>query len=215
MTTFFVLLSWTALTLSLTTCGAHAVGRDQPQVPQIVADSNAATRAPRNALIEFAPELILKSPSAKPRVLDSKKDYVDNGDTIEAFITPAENVFVYLGYCSGNEFALYPAEGRSLLAEARQKFKIPEPYDIYDDKVLYVIVSRTVVSLASPDLAIAIAQSRRLMGRRALDDDCAGGPADVADSQRSSLTPINVRPPETAISVVRYEFLRRPQPGAR
>jgi len=129
---------------------------------------------------------------------------------IEAFITPEDGVFVYLGYCNEGEFALYPAEGRALRAEARHRFKLSEPYDIDDDRMLYVIVSRTVVSLASPDLAIAIAQSREAMGRRAMDDDCAGGPGAGAGSQSPSVTPTDVRPVETAIKVVRYEFLRRP-----
>jgi hypothetical protein len=156
--------------------------------------------------IEFTPELVLTSPGSKPRVLDPKHDYVTKGDTIEAFITPAEGVFVYLGYCDGDEFALYPAERRALRAEARHRFKIPGPYDIDDDRVLYVIASRTAVSRASPDLAIVIAQSRKAMGRRAMDDECASGPGNGAGSQAPSVRPTNVRPAATAIKVVRYEF---------
>jgi hypothetical protein len=142
--------------------------------------------------------------------LDPKHDYVAKGDTIEVFITPEEDVFVYLGYCNRNEFKLYPEAGRALRAEARHRFKIPEPYDIDDDRVLYVIGSRAEVSLASPDLAIAIAESRQAMRRQAMEGDCAGGPGDGSGSQTPSVTPIAVRPPETAIKVVRYEFLPRP-----
>jgi hypothetical protein len=197
MTRSFVMSAWAAISLSLTTCGAHA-------------GSNDETRVPRSAQIKFTPELVLTSPSSKSRVLDPKHDYVAKGDTIEAFITPEEDAFVYLGYCNGDEFALYPAEGRALRAEARHRFKIPEPYDIDDDRVLYVIVSRTVVSLASPDLAIAIAQSRQARGRRAMDGDCAGEPENDIGSQARSVTPIDVRAAETAIKIVRYELLRRP-----
>jgi hypothetical protein len=198
MTRPFLMLAWAAISLSLTTCGAHAGG-------------NGETRVPRSAnRIEFTHQLVLTSPGSKSQVLDPKHDYVAKGDTIEAFITPEEAVFVYLAYCNGDEFKLYPEAGRALRAEARHRFKIPEPYDIDDDRVLYVIVSRTVVSLASPDLVIAIAQSRQAMGRRAMDGDCAGGLGDGAGSQTPSVTPINVRPAETAIKVVRYELLRRP-----
>jgi hypothetical protein len=196
MTRSFVMLAWAAISLSLATCGAHAGGNNE-------------MRPPRSAQVEFTPELVLTSPDSKSRVLAPKRDYVAKGDTIEAFITPKESAFVYLGYCNGDEFALYPAEPRVLRAEAGHKFKIPEPYDIDDDSVLYVIVSPTAVSRASPELAIAIAQSRQAMGRRPMDSDCASGPGDGAGSQTPSLTPINVRAQETAIKVVRYELLRR------
>lgn len=198
MTRPFVMLAWAVISLSLTTCGAHAGGNDETRVPR------SANR------IEFTHQLVLTSPGSKSRVLDPKHAYVAKGDTIEAFITPEEDVFVYLGYCNGDEFKLYPEAGRALRAEARHRFKIPEPYDIDDDRVLYVIASRAEVSLASPDLVIAIAQSRQAMDRRAMDGDCAGGPGDGAGSQTPSVTPINVRPAETAIKVVRYELLRRP-----
>ena len=199
MTRPFVMLSWAAISLSLTTCGAHAGGNDETRVPR------SANR------IEFTHQLVLTSPGSKSRVLDPKHDYVAKGDTIEAFITPKEDVFVYLGYCNGDEFALYPGAGHDALrAEARHRFKISGPYDIDDDRVLYVIVSRTVVSLASSDLVIAIAQSRQAMGRRAMDGDCTGGPGDGVGSQTPSVTPTDVRPAETAIKVVRYELLRRP-----
>lgn len=197
MTRSFVTLAWAAISLSLTTCGAHAGGNDE-------------TRAPRSAQIKFTPELVLTNLGSKSRVLDPKHDYVSKGDTIEAFITPEEDAFVYLGYCNNNEFKLYPEADRALRAEARHRFKIPEPYDIDDDRVLYVIVSRTAVSLASPDLAIAIAQSRQAMGRRAMDGDCAGEPENGAGSQTRSVTPIDVRAAEAPIKVVRYELLRRP-----
>jgi len=202
MTRPFVVLVWALLSPSLTSCGAHAGGTDD-------------TRAPRSEhRIAFTHQLVVTSPGAKPRVLDPRQDDVATGDVVEAFITPEEDVFVYLGYCNGDEFALYPADGRTLRAEARRRFKIPDPYDIVQDRVLYVIASRAEVSLASPDLAIAIAQSRHAMGRQAMSGDCAGGPGDGAGPQTSSLTPIEVRPPETAIQVVRYEFLQRPRPAA-
>jgi hypothetical protein len=204
MTRSFVMLAWAALSLSLTTCGAHAGGGAH-------AGDTDETRVPRSAhRIEFTHQLVLTSPGSKSQVLDPEHDYVAKGDTIEAFITPVEDVFVYLGYCNGDEFKLYPAGGPALRAEARHRFKVPEPYDIDDDKVLYVIVSRTEVSLASPDLAIAIGQSRQAMGRRAMDGDCAGGPGDGAGSQAPPVTPIDIRLAETAIKVVRYELLRRP-----
>jgi hypothetical protein len=198
-----MMLTWRAVLLSLATCGAHIGDNDD-------------TRAPRSVKqIEFTCQLELTSPGSKPRALDPKRDYAANGDTVEVFITPRENAFVYLGYCDHNEFKLYPEAGRVLRAEAGHRFKIPEPYDIDDDKALYVIASRTEVSLASPDLAIAIAQSRQAMGRRAMDSDCAAKSEKGADSQDRSVSPIDVRASETAIKAVRYELLRRPQPAAR
>ena len=203
MTRSFVMLAWAAISLSLATCGARAGGNDETRVPR------SANR------IEFTHQLILTSQGSKSRILDPRHDDVAKGDTIEAFITPEEDVFVYLGYCNDNEFKLYPEAGRALRAEARHRFKLPDPYDIDDDRVLYVIASRAEVSLASPDLAIAIAQSRQAMGRRAMDSDCAGGPGDGTGSQPTSVTPIDVRASETTIKVVRYELLRRPQPAVR
>ena len=118
-------------------------------------------------------------------------------------------MFVYLGHCDHNEFKLYPEAGRVLRAEARHRFKIPEPYDIDDDSVPYVIASRVEISLASPDLAIATAQSREAIGRRAMDGDCAGGSGRAAGSQDPAVIPIDGRASETAIKAVRYELLRR------
>lgn len=199
MTGLFVILAWAGMSLSLATCEAHTGGNDEIRVPR------SANR------IEFKQQLVLKSKGSKPRILDPKHDYVAKGDTIEVSITPEEDVFVYLGYCDRNKFVLYPEAGRQALrAEARHTFKLPDPYDIDDDRVLYVIVSRTEVSLASPDLTIAIAQRRQAVGRRAMDSDCAEGSGDGTGSQTPSLTSITVRPAETAIKVVRYELLRRP-----
>lgn len=195
----FAILAWAAISLSLVAHEAHADGNDHTQNPR------SANR------VEFTQQLILTSPGSKPRILDPKHDYVVKGDTIEVFITPEEDVFVYLGYCNGNDLALYPAKGRALRVEPRHRFKIPGLYKIDDDdRVLYVIASRAEVSLASPDLAIAISQSRRTMDRRAMEGDCDGGPGDGASSQTRSAIPIHVRSPDTAIKVVRYELLRRP-----
>src|SRR5262249_15663789 len=167
MTKSFVMLAWAAISLSLATCEAHTGGNDE-------------TRVPRNAnRIEFEYQLVLKSKGSKTRILDPKHGYVATGDTIDVSITPKEDVFVYLRYCDGNTCALYPGTGhKALRAEDKHTFKLPDPYDIDDDKVLYVIASRTEISLASPDLTIAIAQSRQAAGRRAMDGDCAEGSSD-------------------------------------
>jgi hypothetical protein len=201
MTRSFVMLAWAGISLSLATCAAHAGGNDEIRVPRSASP------------IKFEPQLELKSKDSKTRILDPKHAYVayvTKGDAIDVSITPEENVFVYLGYCDRNKFALYPEAGRQALrAQARHTFKLPVPYDIDDDRVLYAIASRTEVSLASPDLTIAIAQSREAVGRRAMDGDCAEGSGDGTGSQASSLTTIIARPADTAIKAVRYE-LRRP-----
>jgi hypothetical protein len=203
MTELLALLMWCAVSLSLTTCGAH------------VGDNDDTRGSPRSAKqIEFTSQLVLTTPGSKPRVMDPKQDHVASGDTIEIFITPDEKAFVYLGYCDHNDFKLYPEAGHVLLAEAGHRFKIPEPYDIDDDRVLYVIASRAEVSLASPELFFAIAHSRQAMDRGAMDSDCAGGPGKGTGSQEPSVIPID-RAPVAAIKAVRYELLRRPQPAAR
>lgn len=203
MTNSLVLLTWCAASLSFATCGAH------------IGDNDDTRGGPRSAKqIEFTYQLALTNPGSKPRVMDPKQDYVSSGDAIEVFITPEENAFVYLGYCDHNDFKLYPEAGRVLRADAGHRFKIPEPYDIDDDTVLYVIASRAAISLASPDLFFAIADSRQAVGRGAMDGDCAGGSGKGAGSQEPSVIPID-RAPVAAIKAVRYKLLRRPQPAAR
>ena len=216
MTRSVMMLAWSAISLSLTTCGVYAGGNDETRGLRSASSGNDEIRPPQSAPIEFVPKLVLKGRDSKSRDLDPKRDYVAKGDSIEVFVTPQQDVYVYLGYCNGKEFMLYPEPGRTLRAEARHRFKIPEPYNIDDDRVLYVIVSRMEVSPANPDLAIAIAQSRQAVGRGAMDSDCAGGPTPVR-SQTPSVIPIDVRAPKEGdpINVVRYELLQRPQPTAR
>jgi hypothetical protein len=191
-------LSALAMTsLSLAACGVSAPVSDE-------------TRLPRSASrIQFTQQLVLTRAGAKPRVLNPEHDYVATGDTIYASLTPEEDVFVYLGYCEEAEFKLYP-EDRVFRAGARRRFEVPVPYDVGDDRVLYVIVGRTEVSLSSPDLAIAIARSRQAAGRQAMADDCAGRAHDDPDSPSSSVIRINARSAEPTIKAIRYSLLRQP-----
>lgn len=199
MTRSSAILVWAAIALSLGACGARGGGNQQ---------TRPLDPGPQ---ISFEHGLTLTSPGSKPRPLH-QGDYVTTGDEIRAFVRPKESVFVYIGYCDGNEFALYPPKDQPLLAESQQKTEIG-PLTVLEGsrpEVVYVIVSRAEISLANPDLAIAIAQSRQAKGRRAVDGDCAAGPGDGSGSQNPSVTPIAKRLPEIVIEVVRYEFLRRP-----
>src|SRR5215468_5792856 len=80
------------------------------------------------------------------RILHPKGDSVTNGDLLQALVTPKERVYLYLGYCDGHEFVLFPREG-GLLAAAGRPTQIPPgdgSVEISGDskyEVLYLIVS--------------------------------------------------------------------------
>ena len=144
--------------------------------------------------------------TSEHRILHRASDSVSNGDSIQALVTPTEDVYLYLGYCDGHEFALYPPRG-SLRAEARHETRIPPGNDGLEitgdsgSEVIYLILSKSELSLSSSDLAVKIASSGG-----SVDADCAGQMHDKSGAPISSQTPIDVRPSGNAIEVVRYEL---------
>jgi hypothetical protein len=172
---------------------------------------NDATRgmAPTSRIV-FEHQIEARRPETSGgRILHRKGDSVANGDWLQALVTPREDVYLYLGYCDGHEFALFPPQG-GLRAEAGHEARIP-PGDgglkisgDSESEVLYLILSKGELSLASPDLAVRIASSGG-----SIDGDCHGQMRDSAGSSIPPQTPIDVRPSDNAIEVVRYEFQHR------
>lgn len=159
------------------------------------------------APIYFQHQLIRRSGlSDRPIVIRNRRgDRVTRGDYIQALVTPKEAVYLYLGYCDGGELALFPKVG-SLRAEAGRATRIPpgdtglQVQDGSSSEVLYLILSKSELSLASPDLTIKIASSGGSM-----EGDCAPKRSDGSDRQAPQWQPTELRS-DTAIEVVRYEL---------
>jgi len=145
--------------------------------------------------------------SPKHRKLRPKDDSVSNGDRLQAFIKASQDVYLYLGYCDGHEFVLFPRVGGAVRAEAKREARIPPEHgalEINSDaksEVIYLILSTEELSLASPDLAVKLATSSR-----AVDGDCAGPMRDNSGKPIKPKTPVTARQSESNIEVVRYEF---------
>lgn len=129
-------------------------------------------------------------------------DSVYNGDRIHAFVTAARDVYLYLGFCDGHQFKLFPEPPRSAIrAVANQETKIPEgegAYEIASDsksEVLYLILSTDGLSLATPELAV-----KRATSGAPADGDCAG-PAPLSPGRGDE-----ARPGDSGLEVVRYVF---------
>lgn len=143
---------------------------------------------------------------------------VTDGDWIYATIRPAEDVYVYLGFCNGADFVLFPQPG-SFRAPAGSVTRIPPENDglkVNGDsasEVLYLIVSQGELSAADPDLAIKIDAARRdgrsAAGRASPDGDCAKPRLDSAGKPIPLDRPVPVRPSSSAIEVRRYELAYR------
>ena len=84
-------------------------------------------------------------------------DTVKNDDRIRASVLTSEDAYLYLAFCSHRRLEVYPPRGIrtragvTLFAPNLVLDKVPGP------EVLYVIVSRTEVAIADPQLAEAIA----------------------------------------------------------
>lgn len=153
--------------------------------------------------ISFKHQLEARRPEISDLRILRKGDTVEDGDWIQALVTVTsrEDVYLYLGYCDGHEFAMFPQQG-GLRAETGRETRIP-PGDgglkISGDsksEVLYLILSKSELSLASPDLAVRIASSGGPIG-----GDCAGSGLTTPPQ-----TAVDVRSSDGAIEVVRYEF---------
>lgn len=159
------------------------------------------------APIYFKHHLTRRSRSSGRPILIGKRrgSKVATGDYIQASVMPEEAVYLYLGYCDGGEFALFPPVG-SLRAEPGRETRIP-PGDTglqvqanSSSEVLYLILSKSELSLSSPDLTIKIASSGG-----AMEGDCAQDEGDGPARKTPRWQPTDLRS-DTAIQVVRYEF---------
>ena len=160
--------------------------------------------------IRFAYRLeVQKRGSSPPRILVVRGDSVSNGDRIQAVITPEEDVYLYLGYCDGRKLALFPPQG-SLQVAAGVETRIPPGHGAFEisgdaaSEVLYLILSKTELSLASPELAVRIARSGA-----ATDGDCAGPLRDAKGEPIPAQQPVDVRVANRAVEVVRYLLVHR------
>jgi Domain of unknown function (DUF4384) len=145
-------------------------------------------------------------------------DKVQLGDRIRATVVTSEDANVYLAFCARRELAIYPSR-RGVRIRAGTPTPVPEgDGELVVDgdpgsEVLYIIVSRTELSLADPRLADALATG----SQGAKPVDCGAGlDADLSkpSGQGGSATPI--APPST--NVLRGNRVRRkpmPAPAAR
>lgn len=103
-------------------------------------------------------------------------DTVMSGDRIRVSVATSEDAYLYLAFCSGHELAVYPSQ-RGVRTRARNLTLVPEGGGelVVDGdpgpEVLYLILSRTELSLADPYLVDAIA----VTGHGTKEVDCGAG----------------------------------------
>lgn len=92
-------------------------------------------------------------------------DQVMTGDRFRASLLTSQDAYLYLAFCSHHELAVYPS-ARGIRARAGQLVVVPEGDAelVFDSdpgpEVLYVILSRTEIAIADPQLARALAATR-------------------------------------------------------
>jgi len=92
-------------------------------------------------------------------------DTVMTGDRIRASIRTSEDAYLYLAFCAHQELAMYPSQGgiRTRAGEVMSAPQASAELVLDGDpgpEVLYVILSRTEISVADPRLAAALAAQR-------------------------------------------------------
>jgi hypothetical protein len=92
-------------------------------------------------------------------------DAVMTGDRMRASIQTSEDAYLYLAFCAHQELAVYPTQG-GIRTRAGEVMAAPQAGTelVFDGdpgpEVLYVILSRTEISVADPRLAAALAAQR-------------------------------------------------------
>jgi hypothetical protein len=188
----------TRMTIAVIFAALAACGGGSPDAPGASDPGRSRVTAP----IRF---------TARLRVADrplQQGDSVRNGDHVQAFVTAAQDAYLYLGFCDQHQFQLFPAPPRPpVRAAANQETKIPDGESVFEimsdstSEVLYLILSTEELSQASPELAVKIATS----GAPA-DGDCAGP---MLGSDRQPLPPGAAgaaRPGNGGLEVMRYTF---------
>lgn len=85
-------------------------------------------------------------------------DTVTTGDRIRATVVTSEDAYLYLAFCAGHELAIYPSQ-RGVRTTAGASKLVPEGSGELvvdgeqETEMLYLIVSRTELSLANPLLS--------------------------------------------------------------
>jgi hypothetical protein len=209
--------AWDGISLTLAALAACSGGRGRAimepteQRTQGGTPRDDARRPVLTSPIAFRHRLEAQRTGAQARpVLLGNGDYVANGDRIQAVVTPAQDAYLYIGYCDAHELRLFPPEGGMVQAKAMSETRIPADrmFEIKADsrsEVFYLIASPGPLSLASPDLAIEIAKTAA-----PVDGDCAGSMRDDFREPTPPEKPGVARPSGGSIQVVRYELKLRP-----
>jgi hypothetical protein len=92
-------------------------------------------------------------------------DTVMTGDRLRVSVQTSEDAHLYLAFCAHQELAVYPSQGGVRTRAGELMFAPPGNADLVFDgdpgtEVLYVILSRTELSLADSRLAQALAAQR-------------------------------------------------------
>jgi hypothetical protein len=158
---------------------------------------------------------VRRSKNAAPHELHDG-DTVMSGDRIRVSIATSEDAYLYLAFCAGHELAVYPSK-RGVRTRAGNLTLVPEgDGELVIDgdpgpEVLYLILSRTELSLADPHLADAIAAT----GHGAKEVDCG------ADLDAKLAKPASGGPPKAPGSSMEKNVLRggivlkMPMPASR
>lgn len=167
--------------------GAHGIRTGDPQDrPASQQSSREVMRGmhvePQGRLAIDQTLQVRASRTAAPRELHDG-DQVANGDRIRATVVTSEDAYLYLAFCAGHELAMHPSQ-RGVRTRAGDPTVVPEGAGelVIDgdpgSEVLYIMVSRTELSLADPHLREALATG----GRGANATDCGAG-VDAASPQ--------------------------------
>jgi hypothetical protein len=158
---------------------------------------------------------VRRSKQAAPHELHDG-DTVMSGDRIRVSVATSEDAYLYLAFCAGHELAVYPSR-RGVRTRAGNLTLVPEgDGELVVDggpgpEVLYLILSRTELSLVDPHLADAIAAT----GHGAKEVDCG------ADLDAKLARPASGGPPRAPGSAMGKNVLRggvvpkMPMPASR
>jgi hypothetical protein len=143
-------------------------------------------------------------------------DEVTTGDRIRASVVTSEDAYLYLAFCAHHELAIYPSQRGVRTASGTPKL-VPEGNGelVVDGdpgtEDLYLILSRTELSLADPHLAAAIAGA----GHEAKTMDCGASlDAELASPTHHTGSAIAAAPSSTT-KVIRGDSVpKKPMPAS-
>jgi hypothetical protein len=160
-------ISAISVTAALASCagtpGAHgAVPQEPGASPSAAGDESTRSIRVVQGELGFDHSLqVRRSKEAPPHELHDNGT-VMTGDRIRATVVTSEDAYLYVAFCMGDELTLYPPQ-RGVRTAAGASKLVPEGNsDMMVDgepgtEVLYLIVSRTELSLADPHLSAKLA----------------------------------------------------------